>query len=157
FQVSLTVSSGTAAPTARRGIITVAPPPRTVHCGDSISASVTLTTDLTCPGNGLIITAPDVTLDLGGHTIAGNGSNRGVIIGVGLTSALTGDTVRNGTISRFSTGLELGNLQNVTASKLTLLNDGESSSAAIDTGGVLTAQTVRILNCRISQNSGISI
>ncbi len=43
-------------------------------CGDTITADTTLDSDLTgCPSNGIVIGADDITLDLNGHTIAGDG------------------------------------------------------------------------------------
>jgi parallel beta-helix repeat protein len=44
-------------------------------CGDTITADTTLHHDLVnCPNNGLIIDADNVTLDLNGHTIDGDGT-----------------------------------------------------------------------------------
>jgi parallel beta-helix repeat protein len=45
-----------------------------VSCGDEITADTTLDSDLVnCPNNGIVIGADDVTLDLNGHTIDGDG------------------------------------------------------------------------------------
>lgn len=45
-----------------------------VQCGDTLTTDTTLTNDLVdCPGLGLVIGADDVTLDLNGHTVDGNG------------------------------------------------------------------------------------
>ena len=45
-----------------------------VSCGDTITADTTLDNDLVdCPNNGIVIGADDVTLDLNGHTIDGDG------------------------------------------------------------------------------------
>jgi large repetitive protein len=45
-----------------------------VSCGDTITADTKLANDLTdCPGNGIIIGAANITLDLNGHTIDGDG------------------------------------------------------------------------------------
>jgi large repetitive protein len=45
-----------------------------VGCGDRITVDTTLNKDLVnCPNNGIIIGADNVTLDLNGHTIDGNG------------------------------------------------------------------------------------
>lgn len=45
-----------------------------VNCGETITANTRLANDLTnCPGNGIIIGADDITLDLNGHTIDGDG------------------------------------------------------------------------------------
>ena len=49
-------------------------PPAGLKCGDTITADTTLDRDLTgCPSNGIIIGADDITLDLNGHTISGDG------------------------------------------------------------------------------------
>jgi hypothetical protein len=44
-----------------------------VHCGDVIRRSVTLTTDVgPCSGNGVIVGADNVKVDLGGHRVLGS-------------------------------------------------------------------------------------
>ena len=46
-----------------------------VGCGDMITTDTTLDSDLVdCPNNGIVIGADDVTLDLNGHTIDGDGN-----------------------------------------------------------------------------------
>src|SRR5438034_9521531 len=45
-----------------------------LSCGDKITTDTTLHKDLVnCPHNGIIIGADDITLDLNGHTIDGDG------------------------------------------------------------------------------------
>src|SRR5215217_1981024 len=45
-----------------------------VSCGDTITADTTLDSDLVnCPSNGIVIGVDDITLDLNGHTIDGDG------------------------------------------------------------------------------------
>src|SRR5215217_3471983 len=45
-----------------------------VSCGDTITADTTLDGDLVdCPSNGIVIGADDITVDLNGHTIDGDG------------------------------------------------------------------------------------
>jgi parallel beta-helix repeat protein len=45
-----------------------------VTCGDTITTATTLDSDLVaCPNNGIVIGADDITLDLNGHTIDGDG------------------------------------------------------------------------------------
>jgi hypothetical protein len=72
-----------------------------LSCGEVISASVTLTGNLHCSGNGLIIDADDnVTLDLGGHSVTGNGTGDGIV----MSSSDVPDfnyTVQNGRVSDF--------------------------------------------------------
>jgi hypothetical protein len=49
-----------------------ASPKATLQCGQTVTHSVKLNADLSdCPGNGLVIGANDVTVDLSGHTIEG--------------------------------------------------------------------------------------
>src|SRR3954471_12063437 len=49
-------------------------PPVTVHCDQTLTQSVKLANNLTnCPNNGLVIGADNVTVDLNGHTIDGDG------------------------------------------------------------------------------------
>ena len=46
-----------------------------VSCGDTITADTTLDSDLIdCPNNGIVIGADDITLDLNGHRIDGDGA-----------------------------------------------------------------------------------
>jgi hypothetical protein len=43
-----------------------------VGCGDTITVSTTLDSDLVeCPGSGIIVGADKITLDLNGHTVGG--------------------------------------------------------------------------------------
>ena len=46
-----------------------------IQCGDVIAQDTTLDSDLIdCPGNGIVIGSPDITVDLNGHTIDGDDS-----------------------------------------------------------------------------------
>ena len=67
-------------------------------CGATITHSVTLRHDLTnCPGDGLVIGADHVTLDLAGHTIDGDAVIGGDDTGVRLAGRRH-VTVKGGTI-----------------------------------------------------------
>ncbi len=59
-----------------------------VSCGQTLTASATLTADLTCADSGLKIDTDGVTLDLGGH----------VFTGTGIAVQAANVTVKNGTI-----------------------------------------------------------
>jgi large repetitive protein len=74
-----------------------------VHCGDTITQSTALDSDLTgCTGDGIVIGAPNVTLDLADHTISGDGgSSQAGIRDSGWSRAV----VRNGTIRNFGYGI----------------------------------------------------
>jgi parallel beta-helix repeat protein len=88
------VSLAAAAPAARAD---------QVACGQVIRASTTVTNNLAaCAGDGLVIGAGGITVDLGGHTIAGAG------LGVGIRNDGHDDvTIRNGTVLDFDHGVLL--------------------------------------------------
>jgi Right handed beta helix region len=76
-----------------------------VNCGDTITTNTTLDSDLiNCPGNGIVIGADNITLDLNGHTIDGTGSSGDGVANV----AHLGATIEGGTIQGFGTGVRLG-------------------------------------------------
>ena len=84
-----------------------------LSCGDTITTDTTLHKDLVdCPTNGIVIGADNVTLDLNGHTIDGDGTAHhvgggGVLQDVGVSVFVhDGITVKNGSIRQFESGLE---------------------------------------------------
>ena len=75
------------------------PSPR-IGCGTVILDSVTLNDDVSgCAGDGLVVGADNVTLDLGGHSVSGTGTARGIVI--------AGSNVRvlNGSVRGFQDGV----------------------------------------------------
>ena len=83
-----------------------------VSCGDTITADTTLDSDLVnCPNNGIVIGADDVTLDLNGHLIDGDGTEfadcaKDEVCDVGvLNSGHDGVTVRHGSVREFLVGV----------------------------------------------------
>jgi parallel beta-helix repeat protein len=91
-------------------------PPSTVKCGDTLTRSVKLTADLTdCPGDGIVIGAAGITVDLNGHTIDGTVTEApdcdiqpSGSIGIGNAGGYGGLTVMNGTIQQFAGGFNAG-------------------------------------------------
>ena len=83
-----------------------------MSCGDHIKSDTTLHGDLVnCPDNGILIAADDVTLDLNGHTIDGNGKpnksckpNHFCDTGVAFGHH-DGVTVKHGSIHQFEGGV----------------------------------------------------
>jgi parallel beta-helix repeat protein len=83
-----------------------------VACGDTITADTTLDRDLTgCASNGIVIGADDITLDLNGHTVTGNGRSvrrcpRREICDVGVVNeGHDGIIVRDGSVRDFASGV----------------------------------------------------
>jgi large repetitive protein len=87
---TVTASAGQAAPIA---------------CGSVVTRSVVLTRDLIgCQGDGLVIGASGITVDLGGHTVAGLVSDDSVgIRNPGKAKVV----VRNGVVRSFERGVQL--------------------------------------------------
>ncbi len=84
-----------------------------LHCGDVITVNTRLSSDLvSCPDNGLVIGADNITLDLNGHVIDGDGTpfpscppatpcDIGVVNGDGHSHV----TIKGGSIRQFDTGV----------------------------------------------------
>ena len=89
-----------------------------VSCGDEITADTTLDSDLVnCEDNGIVIGADDITLDLDGHRIDGDGElteDCGSICDVGVVNdGHDGVTVRHGSVREFGEGVGVGNARHV--------------------------------------------
>jgi parallel beta-helix repeat protein len=87
--------------------------PVSVECGEIITVDTKLANDLTdCPEHGLVIGADDVTLDLNGHTIDGDGISElcGPFFceehnGVDVSGHHDGVTIRGGQVTDFEVGV----------------------------------------------------
>src|SRR3954447_6880094 len=92
-----------------------------VSCGDTITADTTLHHDLVnCPNNGIIIGADDITFDLNGHTIDGDGTEavgcnrRKEFCDEGLPNfGHDGVTVMHGSVRDFAVGPEVAKARHV--------------------------------------------
>ncbi|HEV2931190.1 MAG TPA: right-handed parallel beta-helix repeat-containing protein, partial [Propionibacteriaceae bacterium] len=76
-------------------------------CGAVVTSSVTLAADLLdCPGDGLVVGASGITVDLNGHTISGQIISGGSPdqVGIDNSGGHDGVTIRNGTIRYFDRG-----------------------------------------------------
>jgi len=74
-----------------------------VHCGQTVTASVTLNGDLFCNGPGLVVTGANINVNLGGHQVTSNTFQANV--GIQLNGKT--DTVQNGLVSDFQIGVEV--------------------------------------------------
>jgi parallel beta-helix repeat protein len=117
-----------------------------VQCGDVITQDTTLDSDLVdCPGDGIVIGADGVTLDLNGHTVDGDvdpsdflGCDTGIVNGRSDNCAgypgprgHSGVTVKNGAVRQFAFGVQA--VAGDANSLLRLRVSGSSSFAAIST------------------------
>jgi parallel beta-helix repeat protein len=80
-----------------------------ISCGQTITHDIRLTADLgPCPGPGIVIGADDVTVDLAGHTISGDGAPCGETTcdaGVDNTAGHGDLRIVGGTIRGFAVGI----------------------------------------------------
>jgi parallel beta-helix repeat protein len=95
-------------------------------CGDTITRSITLHADLAdCPGDGLIIGADGVTLDLAGHTIDGDAIVGGDDSGVRIDGHRR-VTVRGGAIREFDHAVHLTGASHNHLTRLVATRSGDA-------------------------------
>jgi parallel beta-helix repeat protein len=113
-----------------------------LRCGDTITTDTTLDSDLVdCPNNGIVIGADDITLDLNGHTIGGDGTefagcpeNEFCDEGV-LNDGHDGVTVRDGSVRDFVFGVVVVGARHNRVVDITVSsNDG--TGLQLDQGGI---------------------
>lgn len=110
------VAAATFAVVAFMGSSDIAAGARQPGCGDTITADTTLRRDLVnCPNNGIVIGANNITLDLNGHRIDGDGTEFGgcdpnaEICDSGVVNdGHDGVTVEHGRVREFGVGVLLG-------------------------------------------------
>lgn len=135
--------------------------PAAVTCGQEVTASITLTGNLTCTsGPALIVTADNVVVDLGGFTITGHGAASAGAPGI-LLRNVKGVTVQKGTIQHFGAGVAIAGGANNVVQNLTLQDNvgspdgdfGDGITLSDSSGNVIRGNTVR----RNGPFSGISL
>lgn len=119
-------------------------------CGETITSSVELDADLHCTGNGLIVGAPKVTIDLAGFTIEGDGDVGDV--GIDNTGGFEKVAIKNGVISEFGVGMILGgNAQKNTLTNVTVFG---CTDHGVHLDG---ADLTKIKECTLNGNSSAGI
>jgi len=91
-----------------------------IACGENITSDTTLTEDLVCPADveyAIVIGAPNITLDLGGHSISGHTPKTGV-----FSIGQEGITIRNGVLEGFDIGVFIIQANMTTMENLTVRN-----------------------------------
>ena len=151
--VFLSVSEGpvTTPPASALSFTYVAPPVETLSCGATVTQSVTLTQDLgPCPGNGLVVQASGITVDLEGHRIFGAADSSDNRVGIEL-AAVTGVTVTGsagkatvlGDVDGFASGVSIDGGSHNTIAKLDVHdNVGPQTFAANRGDGIVIGSVV---------------
>lgn len=97
-------------------------------CGDTITQDTRLTVNLTdCPGAGLVVGADEITLDLAGHTIDGDGMGDDAGIDVERHRSVT---IAGGTVRQFAEGVLVVGGRNVTVRGVTSVEHGHGGITA---------------------------
>lgn len=107
-------------------------PTTSLACGAQISSDVRLANDLTCVGNALLVSGDDITIDLNGHALTGNGTGNGITV-----SASHRVTIFDGSVTGFQSGIFVG------ASSDVVIRDNEFS--ATNQAVLLQATTASVI------------
>ena len=118
------------------------------------SGSFYLTTSIAAPSDGIAIESDDVTLDLSGFTLSGNGGslNYGVEVGTGLTNGRQRVVIRNGIVRNFGYGIHL---QPVSSSVIVEEILAQKCSIGISLSGTASdsPRNCIVRNCQMVSNS----
>lgn len=110
-------------------------------CGNlTARGSYVLAKNLTAAGNCLVIQTSRVTIDLSGFSITGNGTGAGITDGGVQFSRIV---IRNGTILRFASGIELGHSPITTIERVTVTDN---------TAGIHASYYGAVRDCSVSRN-----
>ncbi len=130
-----------------------AAPPTVVTCGQMVTASIRLANNLSnCHGDGLVIGASNVTIDLAGHTISGVNTRGSEGI---ADDGHPGAKIQNGTIQRFFlNGVGLRGAPHSVVSNLTIQGIGAGNVEGDASAGVLVknSPSTAVLNNKVSNN-----
>jgi large repetitive protein len=122
-----------------------------VSCGQKITQDTRLANDLTdCTNNGLVIGADDITLDLNGHTIDGDGLDNLVEgcpdfhcdIGIDNTAHHHGITIQDGAVQEFSSGIWIEGGADHRLRRLSVSRNADGIDVALAADTVVTQSSV---------------
>jgi large repetitive protein len=126
--------------------------PSDVSCGDTITTNTTLDSDLiNCPDNGIVIGADNITLDLNGHSVRGDGvpvescpEAASCDVGIDNSDGHTGVTIKDGAVRGFDTGVVV---LGATGARIERIASANNSSFGIVVGD--------LTGSRIDHNSSV--
>ncbi len=123
-----------------------------VECGDVVTTDIKLTHDLgPCTGDGIVAGASGIRIDLGGHTITGDGDGLGG--GVRIQSPHRNVEVRRGTITGFNEGVVLSGTRGNHIWRLSLVGNNRG----VDLAGFNDRNLVEKNLVRDSAGDGIRV
>ncbi len=117
-------------------------------CGVSITGNLKLDHDLACIGEGLVVGADGITIDLNGHTITGSGTGAGVNVTGRTNTSIVGGTIRN-----FFAGVLTLNSTDVVIKRNTFVENTDG----IDLQAGSRRMTIRHNDFRDNRSRGIMI
>ena len=143
-----------------------------VSCGVTITTNTKLDSDLAnCPNNGIVIGADNITLDLNGHTVGGDGIPAGSCLdegncdlGISNLAGHAGVTITGGAVRGFDVGVSLSGASEDRIQRLASADNstfgvmvGDSTQTRVDhnsvDGGVASIVMFGSTNGRIDHNS----
>lgn len=99
-------------------------PPLKVACGQNVTTSFRLTNPLTdCPGDGIVVGAPGITIDLGDQVVDGDATISPGDSGIDNSAEHDNVTVIGGVISGFQIGVVMTNVPGVTIRDVTVIGN----------------------------------
>jgi parallel beta-helix repeat protein len=111
-----------------------------VHCGDVLTHSVKLDSDLlNCPGDGLVVGAPSIRIDFNGHTLDGVPRQSGV--GISNTGRYDNVVVTGGVVSDFTTGILVVGARKTDVESMRLRDNGIFGLNLLNTESSLVRHT----------------
>ncbi len=149
------------------GTAGAAPPPQAaagVTCGETITKNTTLVADVgPCPGDGIIIGADNLTLNLNGHTVSGTpGPGDGFAAGIrivdrtGVTvTGLPGKSGRKGTVTGFDGGIAVYRGSGHTIQNLEVRDNIGPDRADVELGdgiGLFNSANNRVIDNLVAHN-----
>ena len=93
-------------------------------CGSTVITDLILDHDLTCTGNGLIVGADGIKINLNGHTITGPGSSIALVRGISLNQR-NSVLIQGGTIRNFESGVFVANSSEITIKEILFTENRE--------------------------------
>jgi parallel beta-helix repeat protein len=135
-----------------------------VRCGNTVVEDTTLDSDLVnCPNNGIVIAADDVTLDLNGHRIDGDGEPtegcaEDVLCDVGVVNeGHARVTIRHGSVREFGLGVLVGGARRTRLLDLSVARNMFSGVVIADSARTELSRSVVATNGLDTDQAGIGV